>query len=61
MVIYRTSNPVWGREGVPRWVRFPCASANLQNISFSQCLTRGFLSISCPSFQGEEILVPRSV
>ncbi len=25
----RTSNPVWGSEGCPRWVRFPCTSANL--------------------------------
>jgi hypothetical protein len=27
----RTSNPVWGSEGCPRWVRFPCTSANLCN------------------------------
>ena len=29
----RTSNPVWGSEGCPRWVRFPCTSANLCIIS----------------------------
>jgi hypothetical protein len=28
----RTSNPVQGREGVPGWVRFPCASANFLRV-----------------------------
>jgi len=26
-----TSNPVWGSEGCPRWVRFPCTSATASN------------------------------
>ncbi len=28
---HRTSNPVWGSEGCPRWVRFPCTSAIASN------------------------------
>jgi hypothetical protein len=40
----RTSNPVWGAEGRPRWVRFPCTSARLQIPSPGQSL---LLMIAC--------------